>query len=52
VDLDDRDLLGVLDSVVPPIGETVESEGVSYDVHRWPMCMDEWHLLVCVPRDD
>jgi len=52
VDLDDRDLLGVLDSVVPPIGETVVAEGVHYDVHRWPMFLQEWHLLVCVPSDD
>jgi hypothetical protein len=52
VDLEDRDLLGLLDRVVPPIGDTIEADGVSYDVHRWPMFLEEWHLLVCQPRSD
>jgi C4-dicarboxylate-specific signal transduction histidine kinase len=52
VDLDDRNLLGVLDRVVPPIGDTVHADGMSYDVLRWPMFMEEWHLLVCVPQGD
>jgi len=45
---DERQLLATLDEVIPPIGDTIAAEGRTYQVHRVPMLMGEWQLLVCV----
>jgi C4-dicarboxylate-specific signal transduction histidine kinase len=50
LDLEDPGLQDMLDHVVPPIGPTVEVDGVVYDVHRLPMVVEEWQLLVCVEQ--
>lgn len=50
IDLAEKDLLGMLDRVVPPIRDTIVVEDEVYDVHRFPMAIEEWQLLVCVPR--
>lgn len=50
VDLDERGLLEMLDSVVPPIGAVLEHAGTIYDVRRVPLVLEDWQLLVCVAR--
>ncbi|MHC4932697.1 MAG: cache domain-containing protein [Planctomycetota bacterium] len=50
LDLSERDLQKMLDSVVPPIGETVEWKGLTYQVNRYPMFLEDWQMVVCVPQ--
>jgi len=51
VDPGELSVLDAMDHVFPPIGDVLEREGTTFDVHRVPTVVAGWQILVCIPRE-
>jgi hypothetical protein len=50
VDPGEESVLAMMDHVFPPIGDTLEREGTSFDVRHVPTVVADWQILVATPH--